>query len=53
MELAEVPGVLIRAQKAVIPAKLRLDVLTLLHEEQQGRVSMLSQLREVVWWPLL
>ena len=43
--------VLLRGDRLVIPSKLRADVLALAHEGHPGRVSMLQQLREDMWWP--
>ena len=41
----------LRGDRLVIPTKLRADILALAHEGHPGRVSMLQQLREDMWWP--
>ena len=50
-ELVVVAGVLMRGDRAVIPKDLRLDILAVAHEGHPGTVSMLTKLRELVWWP--
>ena len=50
-ELSYVDKVLLRGDRLVIPTKLRADILALAHEGHPGRVSMLQQLREDMWWP--
>ena len=40
-----------RVNRAIIPRELRPDVLALVHEGHPRVLSMLNQLRELVWWP--
>ncbi|CAB4008107.1 Retrovirus-related Pol poly from transposon, partial [Paramuricea clavata] len=44
-------GVLMLGHRAVIPAKLRNQVLTELHEGHLGIVKMKSLARSYIWWP--
>ena len=44
-------GVLMPGHRAVIPAKLRNQVLTELHEGHLGIVKMKSLARSYIWWP--
>ena len=50
-ELSVVDNMLLKGDRMVIPAKLRPDILALAHEGHPGRVSMLQQIREDMWWP--
>ena len=50
-ELSFVDGMLLKGDRIVIPDKLRPDILALAHEGHPGRVSMLQQVREDMWWP--
>ncbi|CAB4022196.1 Hypothetical predicted protein, partial [Paramuricea clavata] len=44
-------GVLMLGHRAIIPAKLRNQVLTELHEGHLGIVKMKSLARSYIWWP--
>ena len=50
-ELSVVDNMLLLGDRIVIPEKLRPDILALAHEGHPGRVSMLQQIREDMWWP--
>jgi hypothetical protein len=50
-ELAVHCGVLMLGHRAVIPTKLRNQVLTELHEGHLGIVKMKSLARSYIWWP--
>lgn len=44
-------GLLIKGDRLVIPATMRIDVLTRLHEGHQGVVKCRQRARQSVWWP--
>ena len=50
-ELSFVDNILLKKDRIVIPDKLRPDLLALAHEGHPGRVSMLQQIKEDMWWP--
>ena len=50
-QLTIVQGILMMANRIVIPSALRLDVLDRIHEGHQGIVKCPATARESVWWP--
>ncbi|XP_058817207.1 uncharacterized protein K02A2.6-like [Topomyia yanbarensis] len=50
-DLSILEGYVIRGCRLVIPRKLRARMLQLSHEGHPGETSMVSRLRDRVWWP--
>ena len=50
-ELTMEDGILMRGQRIVIAASLRMDILEKLHEGHQGIVKCRERARQSVWWP--
>lgn len=50
-ELCSVDGVLLRANRLVIPTQLQERVIALAHEAHPGMAAMKRRLRQKVWWP--
>lgn len=50
-ELSERDGVIMRAEKIVLPESLRSKAIELAHEAHQGMVRTKQRLRQIYWWP--
>jgi len=51
LELSAQSGCIIRGHRVIIPEKLRIGVLALLHDMHRGMARMKSLARRYVWWP--
>ena len=50
-DLCVVEGILFKGTRLVIPSKLRLEMLSRIHQGHQGLIKSLSRARQTVWWP--
>lgn len=49
-ELSITDGILLMGERIIIPAKLKMEILNLLHEGHIGIVRMKQEARSIVWW---